>query len=214
MAFDLPAGIDPSLGEALISAPTSLAWPADSDRHLDDPELSPELFAGLRAFAADRADQAGCGCGSACAPPGSRRRGSTIRGARRPPSRARAARCPPCPPCCRPGTVTRAISLVPCASALHNPSMLAENSNLPALSVRPVSSGWLGRPGAKTRTSASAIGLPSDVRNCTVTVCRANKSTAAAGPTADSDHTARGGPPRGRLGQGGKRGHSASGRQR
>jgi len=29
MAFDLPAGIDPSLGEALISAPTSLAWPAD-----------------------------------------------------------------------------------------------------------------------------------------------------------------------------------------
>jgi hypothetical protein len=29
MAFDLPAGIDASLGEALISAPTSLAWPAD-----------------------------------------------------------------------------------------------------------------------------------------------------------------------------------------
>ncbi len=29
MAFDLPAGIDPSLGEALLSAPTSLAWPAD-----------------------------------------------------------------------------------------------------------------------------------------------------------------------------------------
>jgi hypothetical protein len=29
MAFDLPAGIDPSLGEALTSAPTSLAWPAD-----------------------------------------------------------------------------------------------------------------------------------------------------------------------------------------
>jgi hypothetical protein len=29
MAFDLPAGIDPSLGEALISAPTSLVWPAD-----------------------------------------------------------------------------------------------------------------------------------------------------------------------------------------
>jgi hypothetical protein len=29
MVFDLPAGIDPSLGEALISAPTSLAWPAD-----------------------------------------------------------------------------------------------------------------------------------------------------------------------------------------
>jgi hypothetical protein len=29
MAFDLPAGIDPSLGEALNSAPTSLAWPAD-----------------------------------------------------------------------------------------------------------------------------------------------------------------------------------------
>ena len=29
MAFDLPDGIDPSLGEALSSAPTSLVWPAD-----------------------------------------------------------------------------------------------------------------------------------------------------------------------------------------
>jgi hypothetical protein len=30
MAFDLPAdGIDPSLGVALTSAPTSLVWPAD-----------------------------------------------------------------------------------------------------------------------------------------------------------------------------------------
>jgi len=29
MAFDLPTGIDPSLGEALTSAPTSLVWPAD-----------------------------------------------------------------------------------------------------------------------------------------------------------------------------------------
>jgi hypothetical protein len=29
MAFDLPAGVAPSLGEALASAPTSLAWPAD-----------------------------------------------------------------------------------------------------------------------------------------------------------------------------------------
>jgi hypothetical protein len=29
MAFDLPAGIDPSLSEALISAPVSLVWPAD-----------------------------------------------------------------------------------------------------------------------------------------------------------------------------------------
>jgi hypothetical protein len=30
MAFDLPAdGIDPSLGQAIFSAPTSLAWPAD-----------------------------------------------------------------------------------------------------------------------------------------------------------------------------------------
>ena len=29
MAYDLPAGIDPSFGEALGSAPTSLAWPAD-----------------------------------------------------------------------------------------------------------------------------------------------------------------------------------------
>jgi hypothetical protein len=29
MAFDLPAGVDPSLTEALVSAPTSLAWPAD-----------------------------------------------------------------------------------------------------------------------------------------------------------------------------------------
>jgi hypothetical protein len=29
MAFDLPAGIDPSLNEALTSAPTSLVWPAD-----------------------------------------------------------------------------------------------------------------------------------------------------------------------------------------
>ena len=29
MAFDLPAGIDPSLTEALTSAPTSLVWPAD-----------------------------------------------------------------------------------------------------------------------------------------------------------------------------------------
>ncbi len=29
MAFDLPAGIDPSFDEALASAPTSLVWPAD-----------------------------------------------------------------------------------------------------------------------------------------------------------------------------------------
>ena len=29
MAFDLPTGIDPSFGEALTSAPTSLVWPAD-----------------------------------------------------------------------------------------------------------------------------------------------------------------------------------------
>ncbi len=29
MAFDLPAGMDPSLDEALISAPVSLVWPAD-----------------------------------------------------------------------------------------------------------------------------------------------------------------------------------------
>jgi hypothetical protein len=29
MAFDLPSGIDPSFDEALVSAPTSLAWPAD-----------------------------------------------------------------------------------------------------------------------------------------------------------------------------------------
>jgi len=29
MAFDLPAGTDPSLNEALTSAPTSLVWPAD-----------------------------------------------------------------------------------------------------------------------------------------------------------------------------------------
>ena len=29
MAFDLPAGTDPSLNEALVSAPTSLVWPAD-----------------------------------------------------------------------------------------------------------------------------------------------------------------------------------------
>jgi hypothetical protein len=29
MAFDLPAGTDPSFGEALASAPTSLVWPAD-----------------------------------------------------------------------------------------------------------------------------------------------------------------------------------------
>jgi hypothetical protein len=29
MAFDLPAGIDPSLGEAITSAPFSLVWPAD-----------------------------------------------------------------------------------------------------------------------------------------------------------------------------------------
>ena len=29
MAFDLPAGIGPSFGEVLTSAPTSLAWPAD-----------------------------------------------------------------------------------------------------------------------------------------------------------------------------------------
>jgi hypothetical protein len=29
MAFDLPAGIDASFGEALGSAPTSLVWPAD-----------------------------------------------------------------------------------------------------------------------------------------------------------------------------------------
>ena len=29
MAFDLPVGTDPSFGEALGSAPTSLVWPAD-----------------------------------------------------------------------------------------------------------------------------------------------------------------------------------------
>lgn len=29
MAFDLPAGTDPSLRVALASAPVSLAWPAD-----------------------------------------------------------------------------------------------------------------------------------------------------------------------------------------
>jgi hypothetical protein len=29
MAFDLPAGIGPSFGEVLGSAPTSLVWPAD-----------------------------------------------------------------------------------------------------------------------------------------------------------------------------------------
>ena len=29
MAFDLPSGADPSLGEALSSAPLSLVWPAD-----------------------------------------------------------------------------------------------------------------------------------------------------------------------------------------
>jgi hypothetical protein len=29
MAFDLPAGTDPSFDAALASAPTSLAWPAD-----------------------------------------------------------------------------------------------------------------------------------------------------------------------------------------
>jgi hypothetical protein len=29
MAFDLPPGVDPSLGEALTTAPTSLTWPAD-----------------------------------------------------------------------------------------------------------------------------------------------------------------------------------------
>jgi hypothetical protein len=29
MAFDLPVGIDPSFGEVLGSAPTSLVWPAD-----------------------------------------------------------------------------------------------------------------------------------------------------------------------------------------
>ena len=29
MAFDLPEGSDPSLGEALTSAPVSLVWPAD-----------------------------------------------------------------------------------------------------------------------------------------------------------------------------------------
>ncbi len=29
MAFDLPAGIDPSLFEALTTAPTSIFWPAD-----------------------------------------------------------------------------------------------------------------------------------------------------------------------------------------
>jgi hypothetical protein len=29
MAFDLPAGIDPSFSDVLGSAPTSLVWPAD-----------------------------------------------------------------------------------------------------------------------------------------------------------------------------------------
>ena len=85
-------------------------------------------------------------------------------------------------------TVTRAISLPEWASALHNPSLSAGNSNFPALSVRPVSAGWLGLPGAKTRTSASAIGFPSAVANCTVT-CRAKRLCAAAGPVADSSHS-------------------------
>ena len=29
LAFDLPAGIDPSFAEALVTAPLSLVWPAD-----------------------------------------------------------------------------------------------------------------------------------------------------------------------------------------
>lgn len=29
MAFDIPAGMDPSFGEVLTSAPVSLVWPAD-----------------------------------------------------------------------------------------------------------------------------------------------------------------------------------------
>jgi len=36
MAFDLPDGSDPSLGEALTSAPTSLVWPADLIQTLID----------------------------------------------------------------------------------------------------------------------------------------------------------------------------------
>jgi hypothetical protein len=37
MAFDLPAdGIDPSLGAALHSAPTSLVWPVDAIETLID----------------------------------------------------------------------------------------------------------------------------------------------------------------------------------
>ena len=66
-------------------------------------------------------------------------------------------------------TMTRATSSPVRASALQNPSVSAPNSNLPWLSVRPVSSGLANRPGAKTRTSAFAIGLPSGVANCSVT---------------------------------------------
>ena len=36
MAFDLPAGSDASLSEALTSAPTSLVWPADLIQTLMD----------------------------------------------------------------------------------------------------------------------------------------------------------------------------------
>ncbi|MBV8889845.1 MAG: hypothetical protein JO305_09285 [Alphaproteobacteria bacterium] len=36
MAFDLPAGADPSLTEALTSAPVSLVWPADLIQTLMD----------------------------------------------------------------------------------------------------------------------------------------------------------------------------------
>src|SRR5205085_3892533 len=77
--------------------------------------------------------------------------------------------------------MARATSLPLRASALHNPSWSAPNSNLPSLSVRPVNAGRLSWPGAKTRTSVSAIGLPSLVANWTVTLCRANRSSGAAG---------------------------------
>src|SRR5262249_9001202 len=78
-------------------------------------------------------------------------------------------------------TVTRAISSPSRASARQNPSSLVANSNLPSLSVRPVSAGRVGWPGARARASGAAVGVSSAVANCVVTRWRTNRTTASAG---------------------------------
>src|SRR5262249_59869651 len=76
------------------------------------------------------------------------------------------------------------------ASALHKPSRSAPKTNFPVASVRPVSAVRPGSPGANTRTSVFAIGLPSGVANWTVTSCRVKRSKAPDGARAKKHRNA------------------------